>query len=225
MKEKWARNIIAPGSCILHTAYKKKLQNIQCNIGFWRLHTDDRRYCLHWNHIILLIYDDEFTSLMEKQRPESSADGSGRHQIHQETDGQRHQRGNLGGEHGREQSREQPDRHLGPSPLPFAALEFAQEVEEQRDGGVCAGHERHRARVLPWCVHGEHGAARQSGDAERGQHAVRIQLHLSLAFWHALCNLELYTQAPRFIVDGENKTPRMLRLRRWEPAWGRSENS
>ena len=86
---------------------------------------------------------------MEKQRPESSADGSGRHQIHQETDGQRHQRGNLAGEHGREQSREQPHRHLGPTPVPFPALEFAQEVEEQRGGGLGAGHERGRARVVP----------------------------------------------------------------------------
>ncbi|RLM55865.1 hypothetical protein C2845_PM10G02560 [Panicum miliaceum] len=101
-----------------------------------------------WGSSILLMKTSESapSSLLavEKQGPEPRAGGSGGHRVHHEADGRRHQRRDPGGEHRREQRRQQPDRGPGrrPAPAPFLpALEPAEEVEEQRDGGVGAGDE------------------------------------------------------------------------------------
>ena len=106
----------------------------------------------------------------EKQGPESSPSGSGRHQVHQGADDRRHHhRGDPGGEHGREQRGEHPDRRPGGPAAVVPSLELAQEVEEQRDASVGAGHERDGARVVARAVDGQRRVARQRGEAQRGQ--------------------------------------------------------
>jgi len=119
---------------------------------------------------------------VDEQGPEPRAGGSGRHDPDQGGDGRRHQRGHPRREHRWEQRRQRPHRGSGRQAAPAApfllpALEPAEEVEEQRDGPVGAGHERDGARVVPRPVDGKRRVAGQRREAELGEGAVASKVH------------------------------------------------